>query len=86
VPIPFAEGRYNKRLKFIGDTPKSAVVWYFDQTDMAEAKVLGNSCCIMGNNLHGDDQLPQSVCRKLIADCARRWVYSAEPVSTKVTS
>ena len=38
VPFPFAEGIYNSRLKLITDTPKSAVVWYFDKTDMAEAK------------------------------------------------
>jgi uroporphyrinogen-III decarboxylase len=76
VPMPFAEGKYTHRLKQIADTPKSAVVWYFDQTDMAEAKkALGNVSCIVGN-------LPTSVvmtntpqeirekCRKLIEDCA----------------
>lgn len=76
VPMPFAEGKYTKRLKQIADTPKSGVVWYFDQTDMAEAKkVLGNISCIVGN-------VPTSVvmtaspgevkerCRKLIETCA----------------
>ncbi|OGO32730.1 MAG: hypothetical protein A2Z29_07930 [Chloroflexi bacterium RBG_16_56_11] len=76
VPMPFAEGKYNNRLKQIADTPKSGVVWYFDQTDMAAAKkILGNTSCIVGN-------VPTSVvktatprqvreyCRKLIADCA----------------
>jgi uroporphyrinogen-III decarboxylase len=76
VPMPFAEGKYNSRLKLITDTPKSGVVWYFDQTDMAEAKkVLGNISCIVGN-------VPSSIvqtgtpgqvkenCRKLIESCA----------------
>ena len=76
VPMPFAEGKYNSRLKQIMDTPRSSVVWYFDQTDMAEAKkVLGNISCIVGN-------VPSSIvqtgtpgqvkenCRKLIETCA----------------
>jgi uroporphyrinogen-III decarboxylase len=76
VPMPFAEGRYTRRLKQITDTPRSGVIWWFDQTDMAEAKkYLGNVACIVGN-------LPTSVvktgtvaqvkegCRKLIETCA----------------
>jgi uroporphyrinogen-III decarboxylase len=76
VPMPFAEGKYNKRLKQITDTPKSGVIWWFDQTDMAVAKrVLGDICCIVGN-------VPTSIvktgtvaqvkenCRRLIEDCA----------------
>jgi uroporphyrinogen-III decarboxylase len=75
VPMPFAEGRFNKRLKFIKDTPKSAVVWYFDQTDMAEAKkVLANSSCIMGNVptsmlITGTPKTVKEYCIKLIKDC-----------------
>ncbi|MCJ7604821.1 MAG: hypothetical protein MUO19_02160, partial [Dehalococcoidales bacterium] len=34
VPMPFAEGKYTRRLKSITDTPRSGVVWWFDQTDM----------------------------------------------------
>ncbi|OGO31662.1 MAG: hypothetical protein A2Z29_02065, partial [Chloroflexi bacterium RBG_16_56_11] len=50
VPFPFAEGKHNHRLKYYADMPKSGVLWYFDQTDMAEAKkVLGNTACIAGN-------------------------------------
>ena len=71
VPFPFAEGRYNSRLKQITDTPKSGVVWYFDQTDMAEAKkILGNISCIVGNvpssivmtgtSRAGEGKLPQT--------------------------
>jgi hypothetical protein len=81
VPMPFAEGKYTNRLKLIADTPRSAVVWYFDQTDMAEAKkVLGDICCLVGN-------VPTSVvmtntpaqvkeyCRKLIETCAPHGGY-----------
>ncbi len=76
VPMPFAEGRYTKRLKQITDLPKSGTIWWFDQTDMAEAKkTLGNIACIVGN-------VPTSVvknapaaqvkenCRQLIETCA----------------
>jgi hypothetical protein len=76
VPMPFAEGRYNKRLKQITDIPKSGVVWYFDQTDMAEAKkVLGNISCIAGNVpsslvMTGTSKQVKENCRQLIEACA----------------
>jgi hypothetical protein len=76
VPMPFAEGRYNNRLKQITDTPPSGVVWYFDQTDMKEAKrVLGGICCIAGNvptSIVMKGTVPQvkDYCRQLIKDCA----------------
>ena len=76
VPMPFAEGRYNNRLKQITDTPRSGVVWYFDQTDMKEAKrILGDVCCLMGNVptsiiMKGTVQQVKEACRKLIEDCA----------------
>jgi len=75
VPFPFAEGKYNNRLKQITDMPKSGVVWYFDQTDMKEAKrILGNVSCIVGNVpssiiVTGTKQLVKESCRKLIEDC-----------------
>ena len=50
APRPFAGGKYTRRLKQIADTPKGAVAWWFDQTDMAKAKeLLGKDCCIQGN-------------------------------------
>lgn len=76
VPMPFAEGRYNNRLKQITDTPKSGVIWWFDQTDMAEAKkILGDVCCIVGNvptsiMMTGTVEQITEYCRKLIEDCA----------------
>jgi len=76
VPMPFAEGRYTNRLKQIVDTPKSGVVWYFDQTDMAEAKrILGNVSCIAGNVpsglvMTGTPEEVKEHCRKLIETCA----------------
>jgi hypothetical protein len=76
VPFPFAEGRYNNRLKQITDTPKSGVVWYFDQTDMAQAKkVLENVACIVGNvpssiMMTGTAKQVKENCRKLIETCA----------------
>ncbi len=76
VPFPFAEGRYNNRLTQITDTPKSSVVWYFDQTDMAQAKkVLGNVSCIVGNVpasivMTGTAKQVKDNCRQLIEICA----------------
>jgi uroporphyrinogen-III decarboxylase len=76
VPMPFAEGRYTKRLKQITDTPRSGVIWWFDQTDMAEAKKhLGNISCIIGNVptsvvKTGTVAQVKEACRKLIETCA----------------
>jgi len=76
VPMPFAEGRYNHRLKQITDTPRSGVVWWFDQTDMAKAKkTIGDICCIVGNVptsiiMTGTVQQVKDNCRQLIKDCA----------------
>jgi hypothetical protein len=76
VPFPFAEGRYNHRLKQITDTPKSGVVWWFDQTDMKEAKkTIGDICCIVGNVptsivMKGTAPQVKEACRQLIEDCA----------------
>jgi uroporphyrinogen-III decarboxylase len=76
VPMPFAEGRYTNRLKQITEMPKSGVIWWFDQTDMAEAKkILGNIACILGNVptsvvKTGTVQQVKENCRKLIETCA----------------
>jgi uroporphyrinogen-III decarboxylase len=72
----FAEGRYNRRLNYIGDFPKGWVIWQFDQTDMAKAKQLvGKTCCIEGNvptsvMLTGTPASVKEYCRKLIETCA----------------
>lgn len=50
VPQLFVEGSYNKRLELIDDLPKGKVVWWFDDTNMAEAKkTVGRTNCIAGN-------------------------------------
>ena len=71
----FCEGRYNRRLEYIGDFPKGWVVWQFDQTDMARAKsMIGNNCCIVGNVpasllSFGEVKDVKEYCRKLIEVC-----------------
>jgi uroporphyrinogen-III decarboxylase len=71
----FCEGRYNRRLEYIGDFPKGWVTWQFDQTDMARAKqVLGSRCCVVGNvpaslMAFGTVEEMKQCCRKLIEDC-----------------
>ena len=50
VPLLFAEGGYNQRLEVISDLPTGKTVWWFDRTDMAEAKEsVGKVSCIAGN-------------------------------------
>ncbi len=72
----FAEGKYNRRLEYIGDFPKGWVQWRFDQTDMANAKkMVGKTCCISGNvpasvMLYGSPMEVKEYCRRLIETCA----------------
>ena len=48
IPVPFAEGIYNRRLEVISDLPPRSTVWFFDQTDMHRAKdLLGKNFCLM---------------------------------------
>jgi uroporphyrinogen-III decarboxylase len=81
VPILFAEGSYNKRLDIIGDFPKGSVIWYFDQTDIFEAKKkIGDKLCIMGNVptsliMTGTPQQVKEHCRKLIEVCGKGGGY-----------
>jgi uroporphyrinogen-III decarboxylase len=76
VPFPVAEGSYNHRLEYISDMPESAVVWMFDQTDMANAKkTVGKVSCIAGNvpvsiAYTGTAGEMKEYCRKLIETCA----------------
>jgi uroporphyrinogen-III decarboxylase len=77
VPMLFAEGKMNRRLEAVKDLPRSSVLWWFDRTDMAQAKkILGDVACISGNVPASMMCLstPQEVkeyCRKLIEDCGK---------------
>ena len=81
VPMPFAEGFYNRRLEVIKDMPLSAVVWYFERSDMFKAKdVLGDTSCIAGNVpvsllSTGTPQEVKEYCRKLIEVCGQGGGY-----------
>jgi hypothetical protein len=73
----FAEGRYNRRLQYIGDFPKGWVHWQFDQTDMASAKkIVGKNCSIAGN-------IPASVMitgtPQDVVECSRRLIETCAP-------
>ena len=76
LPILFAEGSYDQRLDIISELPKGAVAWWFDQTNMADAKkVLGDRACLIGNVptsllMTGTPQEVKDYCRKLIETCA----------------
>lgn len=78
IPVPFAEGSYDRRLDIIAadPLPKGRSVWIFDRTDMAAAKEkIGPWACIAGNvpaslfKQAGPDLL-RSYCRDLIETCA----------------
>lgn len=50
VPLVFAEAGFDSRLEIISDLPKARAIWWFEKTDMSRAKkILGETCCIMGN-------------------------------------
>ena len=72
----FAEGAYNKRLKYIKDVPAGWTTWLFDQTDMSEAKkALNGIACISGNIpsslvCTGTPEKVKEYCRYLIDTCA----------------
>ncbi len=72
VPLLFAEGSYNDRLETIADIPKGKVVWWFDRTDMAQAKKsVGQVACIAGNVplsllCTGTPDQVESYCRQLM--------------------
>jgi uroporphyrinogen-III decarboxylase len=76
VPLPFAEGDYGPRLEIIRDMPRSSVIWFFEQMDMARAKkVLGDVACIAGNVpasalCTGTPAEVKEHCRRLIKTCA----------------
>jgi hypothetical protein len=81
VPVIFVEGSYDTRLEIIGELPRSSVIWWFDQTDMARAKnILGSSACIAGNVpasllCTGTPRDIKEYCRKIIETCSRDGGY-----------
>ena len=73
VPLLFAEGGYNQRLEVISDLPKGKVVWWFDRTDMKQAKeTVGQVACLAGNMpldllCTGTPDQVKTYCRELMA-------------------
>jgi hypothetical protein len=85
----FAEGSYNTRLDYIDQFPKGSVCWYFDRTDMEQAKkVLGKNCCLQGNipssmMVTGEPKEVKEYCKWLIETCGKGggYILSAGAVS-----
>jgi len=81
VPMPLAEGFYNRRMEYIKDVPRGAVIWWFERSDMSLAKkVLGDTTCIAGNVptsvlCTGTTQEVREYCRKLIEVCGKGGGY-----------
>jgi hypothetical protein len=50
TPVPFFEGDYTSRLKYLLELPKGSIICHFDTTDINKAKeIIGGHLCIMGN-------------------------------------
>jgi len=81
VPLLFAEGSYNNRLEVIKDLPRGKVIWYFDRTDMFQAKkILGDTACLSGNVpasllITGTPKEVKEYCRRLIEVCGEGGGY-----------
>jgi uroporphyrinogen-III decarboxylase len=77
IQVLFAEGSYNTRLEHVNDFPKGSVCWYFDRTDMFQAKkILGKDCCLQGNVpasmiIMGTPEETKEYCRKLIEEVGK---------------
>ena len=76
VPICFVEGGYNERLEYLTDVPKGQCVYYFDRTDMAQArKILEGTACIGGGFpisliVTGDTKQVEDETKKLLDSAA----------------
>ena len=72
MPLLFAEGSYNSRLKYLRELPKGSSFWIFDRTNMTKAKkLLRNRLCIGGNVpagliLSGTAEEVKAYCKNLI--------------------
>jgi len=81
VPVLFAEGRYNSRLKYLEELTPGTTVWIFDQTDMARAKEqVGGTICLAGNVpasllISGEAGQVEAYCRELIETAGRGGGY-----------
>jgi len=77
----FAEGSFNTRLDYIDQFPKGSVIWYFDRTDIFNAKkILGKKCCIMGNIpssmlVTGEPKDVREYCKRLILEVGKGGGY-----------
>jgi hypothetical protein len=81
IPFLLAEGRYDSRLKYLKELPKGTTVWWFDQTDLVEAKKqVGDTVCIAGNvptslMITGSPAQVDEYCRKVIEVCGEDGGY-----------
>ncbi|MCJ7606180.1 MAG: hypothetical protein MUO19_09160 [Dehalococcoidales bacterium] len=84
----FAEGGYNSRLNYVNEFPRGSVLWYFDRTDMGEAKrILGKDCPLMGNVpssliVTGEPADMKEYCRKLIEVAGKDGGFILSPGSS----
>lgn len=49
TPMPFFEGKYEQRIKYLKEIPAGKIIGWFDRSDFALLKKeLGDTMCIMG--------------------------------------
>jgi uroporphyrinogen-III decarboxylase len=76
VPVIYAEGTFNNRLKYFTEIPEKKVIFDFEYVDMLQAKkILGGHSCIAGNVpasllSYGTVQEVTDYCKWLIDTCA----------------
>ena len=76
VPVIYAEGEFNSRLKYFTEVPEKKVIYNFEYIDMKNAKkILGGHSCIAGNVpisllSYGKKQEVVDYCKWLIDVCA----------------
>lgn len=84
IPMPFFEGSYNDRLKYLEDFAqrnKGKFIYWFDKTDIAKAKqMFGDHACIRGNIpgsllIMGNPSQVEDYVKKSIEDCAEGGGY-----------
>ncbi|MFB0563535.1 MAG: uroporphyrinogen decarboxylase family protein [Candidatus Lokiarchaeia archaeon] len=72
TPLPFFEGDYDPRLKYLEELPKGKIIGHFDRTDVFKAKeIIGDVMCIKGNVpasllCTGTPRQVEEYCKKLI--------------------
>lgn len=88
TPMVYVEGKYDTRLSYLTEVPKSKIVYLFEDVDMGNAKkILKDTACIAGNVSNtmlafGKKQEVVDYCKWLIDTCAPGGGYMMDTSAT----